>query len=61
MVELDEHLKAVVHNKDFLDYVEDKMPPFEDWGVTVLFYIALHCLQAYFAKEKKHPPTHHNI
>lgn len=57
------HLELVDHNKDFVTFIEKNngIPPFQDWGVTVLFYTALHQVHAFLAERGKHPETHGEI
>ena len=58
MPERTEHLSKYMHNKEFL-----KCPAFEetkntDWAVVVVFYSALHLIEAFFADNGLHFREH---
>lgn len=55
------HVQAV-QNKKFLDCIEAQFENFNDWKITVCFYIAIHLLKA-LAKErnKEIGQTHYEI
>jgi hypothetical protein len=48
-----DHRTKAEHNENFAATLSS---PFHDWAVTVIFYAAVHYIEAYFAKEK--PPYH---
>jgi hypothetical protein len=42
------HLNKAAYNEDFLAKIEDAFPgDFYDWKITVIFYVAVHYLDAY--------------
>lgn len=52
------HLAKARHNEDFfLSFGLDKTP-YLDWVVSGVFYVALHCIDAYLAQKNKHPNIH---
>lgn len=60
MPERTEHLSKYTHNKEFL-----KCPAFEeinntDWAIVVVFYSALHLIEAFFAGNDLHFREHKN-
>ncbi|MBD3189601.1 MAG: hypothetical protein GF308_03105 [Candidatus Heimdallarchaeota archaeon] len=60
MPDKNDHLQIVNKNFDFLDHTEKAIPPFEEWGATILFYIAIHYLEAYLDEcYGLHPRTHY--
>ncbi|MGC9780920.1 MAG: hypothetical protein HZR80_16880 [Candidatus Heimdallarchaeota archaeon] len=59
MGDTQDHLQIAKKNQDFLIHTEKKIPPFEEWGATILFYIAIHYIEAYlYAKYEMDPSTH---
>jgi len=50
---MEKHLLQATHNKDFHDCIDSSFSNrFYDWKITVLFYIAIHCLKAFAVKKK---------
>ena len=47
-----EHIKQTSHNQSFLDTFTTPTGEsfYPDWSITVIFYIAVHCIEYYFAK-----------
>ncbi len=58
MVNTERHISKAKKNEDFLNYVKKEIPPYEEWGITVLFYIVLQYLDAYLALKYRHPRNH---
>ena len=55
-----EHLAKVRSNKLMLDHLGDaSSTKFPDWYVTVVYYTALHCVEAIFDQDKKWHTTSH--
>jgi hypothetical protein len=52
MATVQEHRLKAVRNRDFLDSHKLSEGEFVDWGVTVLFYCALHWVRALLAQER---------
>lgn len=52
----DEHLAQARHNADFYSTVDKA--GYKDWAATVLFYTALHYVDALLATKGMHPPKH---
>ena len=47
---MEEHLNQAKHNEDFLKIVENANPDdYFDWKITIVFYVAIHYIDAYFA------------
>ena len=55
-----EHIAQAKKNKKFLDSI-GKMADFADWGVTILFYAAVHYGRAFLAGKSAPPTTHQNF
>lgn len=51
MASVNNHLTQASHNKDFLNIIWPQYPEYPDWVVTVIFYVAIHLLEAYFDKQ----------
>ena len=48
---MEKYLLQAAHNKDFHECIEHSFnDKFYDWKITVLFYIAIHCLKALASK-----------
>lgn len=46
---METHLKKAKYNEDFLDKFEELLPnDYFDWKITVVFYIVIHYVDAYF-------------
>ncbi|KYF76748.1 hypothetical protein BE17_44770 [Sorangium cellulosum] len=53
------HLSQAAHNAAFLEAIDKERYP--DWAVTVVFYVALHYVDAFLARKGRHEPaTHEN-
>jgi hypothetical protein len=52
----DEHLKQAQHNEQLADALSKGA--YIDWAVTVLFYAALHYVDAVLAVSQVNPDTH---
>lgn len=50
-----DHLKRAMHNEKFLRTISDE---FSDWLAVVTFYVAVHLVEAFFAKHKHHSRGH---
>lgn len=53
------HLRKARHNKAFLVTIDVSGPRFLDWAVTVLFYCALHYVEAWFCRKLDRHFTNH--
>lgn len=53
-----QHLRQATHNEKFFDDFDLTHSEFTDWAVVVLFYSALHYVEAFFAQHKIHCNTH---
>jgi len=53
------HLRKARHNKAFLATIDVSAPGFLDWAVTVLFYCALHYVEAWFSRKLDRHFTSH--
>ena len=48
-----DHLAQAYHNRTFLGYLDANAPTnFHDWKITITFYISLHLVKAYLAKNR---------
>ena len=56
MPKQEDHLNQVSQNKAFLQSINRTAYP--DWAITVIFYTALHYIDALLAKENVHPGSH---
>jgi hypothetical protein len=56
----DEHLYKANGNAKFADAIIPVGPIIIGWALTVLFYSALHYIEAYNAKFNKHFTSHHD-
>jgi uncharacterized protein (UPF0332 family) len=61
--QMQEHIEQVKHNQKFHECIVNNFnSQFFDWKITVLFYVAIHCLKALAAKRKINiGETHHDI
>ncbi len=49
---MEKHIRQAEHNKDFHLCIDGRFKDrFYDWKITVLFYIAIHCLKALAIKK----------
>lgn len=56
---MQQHLNQAKHNESFLSVVETHFPDnFFDWKITIIFYIAVHYIDAYFASYGEHTYSH---
>jgi hypothetical protein len=54
-----EHHNKVEHNRAFVDYIGKADPPFRDWAITGMFYMAVHQVERYFDETVgQHCPNH---
>lgn len=53
-----QHQTKAADNEAFADYVDLNQRAAVDWVLTVLFYAAVHYVEAYFAKQGIHSTTH---
>lgn len=54
-----QHAQKAQRNQEFSEKIGELSSPYYEWQVTVIFYTALHYLQAYFSdKTKYYPQTH---
>ncbi len=53
------HLRQLRHNWRFLKSFYAPATPYADWAVTVAFYIAIHALEAWLARQGIHSHSHH--
>ena len=54
----DEHLERARQNEEFAGSLDIDRAIQADWAVTILFYSALHYVDAYLAVKSYHPPDH---
>ena len=55
---VDVHSRQAKHNKAFLTEFNLVQTAYSDWAVTVMFYTALHLIEAYLATKGLHPADH---
>ena len=53
----DEHIKKAARNENFAEFLATKTK-YIDWAVTMLFYAALHYVDAVLAASSIHPSKH---
>jgi hypothetical protein len=53
-----DHIARAEENEAFAKSLDQAKPLYVDWGITVLFYSALHYVDAYLAIKPLHPPNH---
>jgi len=58
MPDLSEHKYQVKHNERFLESFYKPNTIFLDWAVTVLFYQAVHLVEAFLATKNLHSGNH---
>lgn len=56
----DEHLQKVAENATFLASIDQSVPGAVGWSITVLFYGALHYVEAYFCSRAKGYNNHYS-
>ena len=61
MASKDTHLSIIRHNYSCLEYLSIRETEFIDWCVTIIFYMALHYLHAFFDKKKLHPNGYNDL
>ena len=54
----DEHLNRATDNETLARSLDLDKPVCVDWAITILFYSALHYIDAYLAGKLQHPPDH---
>jgi hypothetical protein len=54
----DEHINRAEDNEQFIISLDLAKSINVDWAITILFYAALHYVDAYFAVQSIHPPDH---
>lgn len=54
----DDHLRRAEQNETFARSLNLDENFNVDWAITLLFYSALHYIDAYFAQKSFHPPNH---
>jgi hypothetical protein len=52
-----DHIARAEENEAFAKSLDQAKPLYVDWGITVLFYSALHYVDAYLAIKPLHPPN----
>ncbi len=52
------HVQQALHNYAVYQYLNASSQPATDWQVTMLFYAALHYVDAYLGKMNVHPRSH---
>ena len=52
------HLRKVQHNRTLIAALDPATTPYLDWVVTVVFYAALHRIEAWFAGKGLHLEAH---
>lgn len=57
----DEHIIKAEHNKKFLNTLDLETTEFTDWYVIILFYIAIHYIDAYLYKSFRCNPADHEL
>lgn len=56
---MQQHLNKAKHNEKFLSLVEANSPDnYFDWKITIVFYIAIHYIDAYFASHNDSIHSH---
>ena len=58
LAEKQSHLTKAEHNKDFLENIIKGNELYNDWSATVIFYCAVHIVEAYFAEKNIHHLKH---
>jgi hypothetical protein len=56
-----EHLSKATNNKQFADGLPKGTPTAVGWALTILFYSALHYVEAYNAKFNEHFTKHEDL
>ncbi len=55
------HLQIINHNYNALSHLSNPNPSnYTDWCITIIFYMALHFVQAYLADKKNEHITNHS-
>jgi hypothetical protein len=53
------HQQQASHNEELANELINQVPlKFKDWAVIAAFYAAVHYVEAFMAKAKKHPKSH---
>ena len=52
------HLSNAMHNKNFFEDIIGDNSEYYDWSATVIFYCAVHLVEAYFAEKNVHHFSH---
>jgi hypothetical protein len=52
------HQQQAVHNRNFFTEFRLAQSDYTDWAATVLFYTALHLVEAFLASRGEHSPDH---
>ncbi len=59
MPKMNDHLEIISKNYCTLEYLTKENPHHIQWCITIIFYMALHYLHAYFAEKSNiHPDSH---
>lgn len=58
----EDHFSIIEHNHDVLKHLTQPVcSNYTDWCVTIIFYMALHFIHAYLAKDDNHPSSHADL
>ena len=56
------HLQIIANNyKTLLHLIDPNPEEYIDWSNTIIFYMSLHYIHAYFSLKQYHPTAHTNI
>jgi hypothetical protein len=55
---LNDHIERAEANESFARSLDQSQPFYVDWAITILFYAALHYIDAYLAVKSFHPANH---
>jgi hypothetical protein len=55
---IDQHIKQAKHNEEFVVFCNPTASPYPDWIVTIIFYAAIHYIEAALAIKNKHSDDH---
>lgn len=52
------HVRQVLHNQEFIDFLDVDSTEYLDWVVTVAFHVAIHLVEGHLARHEIHTSTH---
>jgi hypothetical protein len=53
-----EHLKKAADNESLASSLDTSIPIAPNWAIVMLFYVAVHYVEAYFSRQSKHLVGH---